>query len=97
MCAVLDFAKSLAHIAEHRRLAEDIDRFSVSILDNLAQGFEGRNQGAFLKKALESAEQLDRALRRASEQHVMKNATSLRLQRELRAMRHSLRKASHES
>jgi four helix bundle protein len=97
VCAVLDVAKPLSHLAEHTRLAEDIDRFSVSILNNLAQGFEGKNLGAFLNKTLESVDQLDRALRQASEQHVMENGTSLRLQRELKAVRRALRKASRES
>jgi four helix bundle protein len=97
VCAALDFAKPMSHFAKHARLAKEIDRFSVSILDNLSQGFAGKNRGAFLNKALESVDQLDRALHQASEQHVMENGTSLRLQRELKAVRRALKKASRES
>ena len=94
VCAVMDFTKSLSRLAEHRRLAEDIDHLSVSILDNLARGFEGSGDGAFLKKALESVDRLDRALRRASEEHVLTDVNSHRLQRELRGARRAFQKAT---
>ncbi|MDP2884756.1 MAG: four helix bundle protein [Ignavibacteria bacterium] len=97
VCSVLDFTQSLSRLAEHRCLAEDIDHLSVSILDNLARGFEGSGDGAFLKKALESIDRLDRALRRASEEHVLTDVASHRLQRELRGVRRALQKASRET
>lgn len=94
VCSVSDFAKSLSRLAEHRCLAEDIDYHSISILDNLARGFEGSGDAAFLNRALESIDGLDRALRRASERHVLTNVTWHRLQRELRTVRRVVQKAS---
>lgn len=97
VCSVLDFTKSLSGLAEHRRLAEEIDHLSVSILDNMARGFEGSGDDAFLEKALESVDRLDRALRRASEEHVVADVTSHRLQRELRGVRRALQKTSRQT
>jgi len=96
VCSVLDFTKSLSHAAQHRRLAADIDRLSVSILDTLAKGYEGTGGDAFLAKALESVDRLDRALHRASEEHIMTGATSLHLQRQLKGVRRALQKASRD-
>ena len=92
VCSVLDFTKSFSRLAEHRRLARDIDQLSVSILDNLARGFEGGGDAAFLKKALQSVDQLDRALRRASEEQALTKLVSQRLQRELKSVRRALQK-----
>jgi hypothetical protein len=94
VCSVLDSTKSLSRLAEHRRLAVEIDNLSVSILDNLARGFEGSGDCAFLKRALESVERLDQALHSASERQALTDATSNRLQRELKGVRRALRKAS---
>lgn len=97
VCSVLDFTKSLSRLAEGRRLAEDIENLSVSILENLTKGFEGSGDAAFLKRALESVELLDRALRRASARDVMTSVTSNHLQRELKAVRRALQKASQRT
>jgi hypothetical protein len=94
VCSVLDSTKSLARVAEHKLLADDIDDLSVSILDNLARGFEGSGDVAYVQKALESVDRLDRALYRASEEHALTNAVSHRLQRELKLVRRALQKAS---
>ncbi len=97
VCSVLDSTKSLARLAEHKRLAGDIDDLSVSILDNLARGFEGNGDVAYLQKALESVDRLDRALYHASEEHALTNVVLHRLQRELKGVRRALQKASRES
>jgi four helix bundle protein len=97
VCSVLDFAKSLSCFTEHRRLASEIDRLSISILDNMARGFEEKGASAFFKRAVESVDQLDRALRRASEKHVLADMTSQRLQREMRAVRRALESPSRQT
>jgi four helix bundle protein len=94
VCSVLDFTKSLSRLAEHKRLARDIDQLSVSILNNLARGFEGSGDAAFLKQALESVDRLERALSRASEAQALPRLTSQRLQRDLRGVRRALQKDS---
>lgn len=87
VCSVLDITKSLSQLVEHKCPALEIDHLSVSILDNLAKGYEGSGDSTFLKKALESVDRLDDALHRATERQVLTNATSHRLQRELKGVR----------
>ncbi|MGA3245608.1 MAG: four helix bundle protein [Bacteroidota bacterium] len=87
VCSVLDMTKPLSQLAEHRGLALEIDHLSVSILDNLAKGYEGSGDSTFLKKALESVDRLDSALHRASERQALTNSTSHRLQRQLKGVR----------
>jgi hypothetical protein len=94
VCSVLDMTKSLSRLAEHKRLARDIDHLSVSILDNLTKGFEGSDDNAFFKKALKLVDRLDRELRRACEQRALTSLTSERLQKELRGVRRALQKIS---
>jgi len=90
VCAALDFAESLSRHEKHKRLSEDIDRLSVSILDTLSRGLEGDGDRAFVGKALDSVNRLDRALQKLSETRGIPGNTSQRLQQELRELRRLL-------
>jgi hypothetical protein len=94
VCAVLDFTKTLSRRGGHRRLAADIDRLSVSLLETLATGYERVGGDGFLDKALESVDRLDSVLDHVSEPDSSKSGTRQRLHRELNGVRRALQRAS---
>jgi four helix bundle protein len=91
VCALLAFTESLARSAESKRFASDIDRLSISILDNMAKGYEGEGDRTFLVKARESIDLLETQLQRALEKEVLSASDSVRLARELDEVKRSLK------
>ena len=91
VCSVFDFTKSLSRTARYARLAADVSRLSVSVLDNMARGYEGDGDRSFLAKALLSVEDLSRELKRASQMRALTPRAALRLTQELDVIRKSLR------
>jgi len=90
VCAILSYAESLSHRAESRRFASEIDRLSVSVLDNIARAYEGRSSRSSLTKAVQSIDKLEAKLERATQDGVLTTSESTRLMRELRALKESL-------
>ena len=90
VCTILSYAESLSRRAESKRLAAEIDRLSVSILDNIARTFEGKRNRSSLAKALHSIDKLEAKLQRASQKGVLTAAETARLMRELQAVKGSL-------
>jgi four helix bundle protein len=91
VCSMFDFTRSLSRTARYSRLAADINRLSVSVLDNMAKGYEGSGDRSFLLKARTSADRLSRELKRACEMQALTPPAAVRLKRELDAVRRSLR------
>ena len=92
VCALLAFTESLARRAESRRFAAEINRLSISILDNMAKGYEGEGDRTFLVKARQSIKLLETQLKLAHENDVLSASDSVLLTRELNAVKRSLMK-----
>ena len=97
VCAALDFAKSIPRLHGRKNLVDEINRLSVSILDTLSRGLERGGDSAFIEKALEKVNRLDRTLRELADRHGLSSATSHHLQRELKEVRRMLQETSQET
>jgi four helix bundle protein len=90
VCSAFDFTKSLSRSARYTHIAAEINRLSVSVLDNMAKGYEGDGDRSSLNKARLSVDQLSRELKRAGELRALTPRAALRLTRELEAVRRAL-------
>jgi hypothetical protein len=92
VCSALDFARTLSREKSIRHMANEIDTLSVSILDNMAKGFESYGSDDFFIKALDSVDRLDGALERVAEQLTPARTASRHLQRKLKTVRSALQR-----
>ena len=87
VCSVFDLTRSSSRRVEYKRFVQEIDRLSVSILDNLARGFEGNGHPGFINKACSAIDRLDQRLGLAQQKQLMTASDILRLRKELDSVR----------
>jgi len=90
VCALLDWSFALSQRSESNSIAAEIERLSVSVLDNLARAYEGNERRSFITKGRRTIAQLEEKLGRAAQRGIMTSSDSLRLTRELYAVKRYL-------
>lgn len=89
--ALLEFTESWSRRLKYKRLAKDIERLSVSLLDNITQGYERKGSTSHLRKAERTLHELELALESMLHQGALKKSESERLKEQLQFVKRSLK------
>ena len=91
VCTLLEFTKRWSKHLRYRRLARDVERLSVSLLDNMTQGYERKGDRSFLSRAQRSIDELESALQKVEERGAINKLESVQLTDGLDAVKQSLK------
>ncbi len=96
VCAILDLTDSWSKTIELERLAGNIERLSIMLLDSIAKGYEGDGDPGFLARATETADQLETELENVRQRGMLDHEDFLSLQQDLDDVKVSLKHAQSQ-
>jgi len=91
VCVLLELTESFSQAAHHGRLAENINRLSLSILVDIANGYEHAGKGGYQENARRSIDLLERELATARGKGLLKVPDSDHVLQILKTVRRSLK------
>ena len=90
VCELLEFTEAWSRHLKYRRLAKDVERLSVSLLDNLTRGYEQKGNPLYRRKAERSLHELGTTVQTMLRQGGLTASESERLKEQLQSVRQSL-------
>lgn len=91
VCAILEFAGVWSQRFEYKMLARSIERLSIAVLDNIAQGCGRTEDRNFLTRAANNIERLKHELRQVQQEGALSDDDSALLNENLDAVKQSLK------
>ena len=90
VCALLEWADSWSGNLEYRGLAKTVNRLSVALLDDIAQGCGPRGEVSFFTRAHRSIDELEQTIRISQERGALQGLDSVWLNERLSALKQLL-------